>query len=263
MASDQVLQHFHPSEQEFIDKVLDWQDQVTSTYAPVLTPFLNPRQRIVLSQVLGRSDDFYYVFWGGYPEAENQRCLLAPNYFTWQYDDFSLLAIEIDYPRKFHHLEHRQILGAILKSGIKRDRLGDIINHDDVWQFFVDEAIAAYLSMEVKRIGRSPVSFECLTNAEQIISAQSDWTVRETLVTSLRLDAVISEAWHISRAKAKNLITAGAVKINWLLTESANNDIHLGDIISVRGYGRLRLDDIGQVTRKGKQRIQLGIIANK
>ena len=39
-----IYQHFSQDDIPFIDKGLEWIKRVEDTYAPVLTPFINPHQ---------------------------------------------------------------------------------------------------------------------------------------------------------------------------------------------------------------------------
>ncbi|OOL79762.1 RNA-binding protein, partial [Enterococcus faecium] len=79
-------------------------------------------------------------------------------------------------------------------------------------------------------------------------------------VSSMRLDSVISEIYNISRQRSKQLIEAGKVKVNW--TENTRPDfvLELLDIISVRGYGRVQIQELEGKTKKEKYRVLFGVL---
>lgn len=52
MEAANVKQHFRPDEAPFIDEVQGWIATATSEYRPVLTEFLNPRQRFIASTLV-------------------------------------------------------------------------------------------------------------------------------------------------------------------------------------------------------------------
>ena len=48
-----IYQHFSQDDIPFIDKGLEWIKRVEDTYAPVLTPFINPHQEQILRVLAG------------------------------------------------------------------------------------------------------------------------------------------------------------------------------------------------------------------
>lgn len=263
MIDNNILQHFQPEEELFIEQVRDWQQQVVSQYVPVLTPFLNPRQQRILQQVIGKTSDCRIAFGGGFSHAESQRALLHPEYFTVQAEDFAIVTFQLHFAKKFHQLSHRQILGTIISLGISRNRIGDIITEDGEWQFVIDESLADFLPLQLTHIGKVSVELERVNAPTQLFAAQKNWQSKEASISSLRLDVFVSEGLNISRQKAKHIIETGDVKRNWLKITQPNQMLEMGDIISIRHYGRLRFDGILTETKKGKLRIQLSILRNK
>lgn len=261
--NEQILQHFHSDEHAFVEKVADWISMVLDQYAPVVTPFLNPREVAIVSMVIGHDDEIQYEFFGGYPNAENQRCVIAPNYYDIQRNDFEIVAFDIHYAAKFNSIEHRQILGTLLGQGIERNRIGDIIQSNGDWQFFVDQNIADFLEFEMDKIGGSKVKLVRINQQSQIVQPTSDWKPLEITLSSLRFDTFLSEGFRIPRNKAKILIEGGAAKLNWGQVQDAKRPLNPGDIASVRGHGRLKYVETLMETKKGKLRVKIELIKNK
>lgn len=260
---NQLFQHFHPDEHAFVEKVTDWFNTVIDQYAPVVTPFLNPREVAIIMMIIGHNEEVKVDFFGGYPGAENQRAVLAPGYYDIQPSDFEIVAFDIHYAAKFNSIEHRQILGTLLGQGVERNRIGDIIQAKGDWQFFVDAKIADFLEFEVDKMGGSKVKLVRINKASQIIQPISDWKPMEVTLSSLRFDTFISEGFRIPRAKAKILIEGGAAKLNWGQVLDAKRPLSPGDIASVRGFGRLKYVATLMETKKGKIRAQIELIKNK
>ena len=57
-------------------------------------------------------------------------------------------------------------------------------------------------------------------------------------VSSIRLDSVLSVAFHTSRSSLTGLIAGGKVYVNSKLTESNSYTLKEGDVVSVRGMGK-------------------------
>ena len=73
---------------------------------------------------------------------------------------------------------------------------------------------------------------------------------------SLRLDAVASAGFGMSRNKMVDLISTGDVRINWKSAKQASQTLKAGDLVAIRGKGRLEIGDIS-ITKKERYRISL------
>jgi len=82
----------------------------------------------------------------------------------------------------------------------------------------------------------------------------------KTTVSSLRLDNLISTVYNISRQRSKQLIESGKVKINWSENLRPDFPLELLDIISVRGFGRIQIQELEGKTKKDKYRLLLGVL---
>jgi RNA-binding protein YlmH len=82
-------------------------------------------------------------------------------------------------------------------------------------------------------------------------------------VASLRLDAIVSSGFNVSRTKAAELISSGKVSLNHLECESSSKPVEENDIIAVRGMGRIKLLEVGKSSRKGRIFITLGVYPGK
>lgn len=256
---ENVYQHFRKEEQDFIDSVVDWSQRVSEQNAPYLTPFLNPRERMVVESIVGQYEDIDCHFFGGKKQAERARAYLSPPYFTPDDDDFHIVLGEILYPQKFAELSHGQILGTLLGAGIKRETLGDIITDGERWQFFVDERIFSYLVNQVDQVGRVKVELQ-QKNMEDQIEQKEKWDERTEVVSSLRLDVVLSSVFHLSRGKGKELIASGRVKVNWTETQQPDLELEPQDVLSIRGFGRVRIQEIQGRTKKEKYLLDVGVL---
>ncbi|GFZ07524.1 RNA-binding S4 domain-containing protein [Actinidia rufa] len=78
----------------------------------------------------------------------------------------------------------------------------------------------------------------------------------KTVEASLRVDAIASAGFKISRTKLADLISSGDVRVNWTTVTKSNTTIKTGDIISVSGKGRLKIGEINS-TKKGKFAVEL------
>ena len=78
-------------------------------------------------------------------------------------------------------------------------------------------------------------------------------------MASMRLDVLVSQAYGLSRTSSDKLLKAQKVFHNGRLCISSGQKIRQGDIISVRGYGKFLVEDLGKTSKKGRQFITLAI----
>lgn len=70
------------------------------------------------------------------------------------------------------------------------------------------------------------------------------------IVSSLRLDVLVSSFANISRKKAQELIRAGLVKVNHVILEETSYLCNNNSAISIRGHGRFYFNEIVKTTKK-------------
>ncbi|MFD1705813.1 RNA-binding protein [Siminovitchia sediminis] len=252
-----IYQHFRPEEKPFIDTVFDWRHLVENTYSPKLTDFLDPRQQYILQSVIGEGGDIQFGLFGGQEQSERKRALLYPDYFQPEEEDFQVGLYEIEYPKKFVRIEHPMVLGSLMSLGLKRDKFGDILVGEDQIQFFSSKEIERFLLSELKEVGRAAVRLKAIPLTKAIETTEK-WNEKEVSAASMRIDAIVSAAFNLSRQKSQVLIEQKRVKLNWKTVENPAAECMEGDIISGRRLGRCKIIDVLGTTKKNKARLKIG-----
>lgn len=246
-----IYQHFREEEKSFIDQVLSWKEEVEQSYIPKLTDFLDPREQHIFQSIVGQHSDFKLHFFGGGEQTERKRGILAPYYENLTEEDFHIGLLEASYSNKFVQITHRDVLGSLMSLGIKRKKLGDIIIHNDRIQILCDQEISTFLRFHLTGIRKAKVEF-CEKELRDFRPSQEEWIIISGTVSSLRLDAVISEIYQVSRQKAIDWIKKGAVKVNFRIVENPAFQVEEGDLFSIRKKGRSKFQAIHGKTKKGK-----------
>ncbi len=217
--------------------------------APVFIGFLDERQQAVAKGMIHPSNDVCVTFWGGHDEGERALLGISPTHLPLENDWFPLTVIAFHF-RTGRSITHRDVLGSLLASGVKREMLGDILCTDGLAVVFVKDEVAPYLQTEIAKIGGEGVRCEvpyigALPQAHTFIE-------RRDTVASPRLDAVLRVCLAVSREEAAKRIESGLVSVNHTVCESVSAEVHEQDILSVRGAGRFRVKQIGPITKKGR-----------
>lgn len=193
------------------------------------------------------------MFWGGFDGAERTVMGVFPEWEEAAEDKFPVSAV------KFTHgfskkLTHRDYLGTAMSLGIDRAKTGDILINGGTAYVFAASDIAEYIAGNINKIGNVGVKAEVLSAAAVDIP-QRMYRTEEKVCASMRLDAVISGVFNISRGESSELIGAGKVKLNYRETSNISAAVKEGDLVSLRGHGRFMLGEIGGETRKGRVHI--------
>ncbi|KRV43035.1 RNA-binding protein [Bacillus sp. TH007] len=254
-----IYQHFRKDEQPFVDQVLGWKNIVLEQYRMKLTDFLDPREQFITQSVIQHSDELGLMFFGGYEEAERKRALIYPDYLAPTIQDFELTCFQVNYAKKFISIEHPNLLGSLIGTGLKRQKFGDLLFSEDNVQFICTSDVADFVRAQLTHVGRAPVSLEEISKADlQPVISKTD--IKEDTISSLRLDAVCAAVSRQSRQKAQLLVKNGLVKVNWKVTEDPSFTIGEGDQLSVRGFGRFSLKTIDGKTKKDKFKVTFELL---
>ncbi|MFY3793477.1 RNA-binding protein [Ureibacillus sp. MALMAid1270] len=260
---EHLIQHFRKDEQPFIERVMEWQRDVEYRHHMRLTDFLDPREQFIVSAIIGQNDELSIHSYGVFEEPERKRMIICPSYMSPSVDDFQIKVFSIHYPSKFLQLKHRDVLGALLSLGMNRSKFGDIKIEDDVIQFVLSAEVAEYIQTNLVSIGKSKVQLEELNDIEKLIQSKEKWIEKSFTVSSMRLDTILSTTLKISREKSKLLIQSGKVKVNWTVRESVSFELQEGDILSISGFGRLKILTTEGRTKKEKIRLLIGHLEQK
>ena len=207
--------------------------------------FLDAREQELL-----KNNGISGTLFGGYEGAERRILGVFPD---WQEVNLSEYPIDlIKFTPKFDiSLSHRQYLGTILSLGIERDKIGDILAEPEFSYVFLSSDISEFVAENVKKVGRCGVFAE-FADIKTCQMPQKKFEIISAIVASMRLDAVISGILNKSRNDVKNMILSGRVSVNHFETEKTDFIVKEGDLLSIRGFGRAEIFEIGNKTRSDK-----------
>lgn len=254
---EHIIQHFRKDEQPFIEQVVGWVRETEDRYAPKKTDFLDPRQRFIVESIANQNEDIVVYTYGAFEQAERGRMFIAPSYFVPTNEDFDVVVFQMNYASKFLHLEHPDVLGALMSIGLERSKYGDIRVQEGHVEFAVAKEVADFVRLNITSIGKAKVQLEEVTEGTVLLKNTEHWVEELHIVSSMRLDTILSSVFDISREKSSVLIHGGKVKVNWVERDNPSFELHESDVLSIRGFGRLRVGMIEGRTKKDKIRLQI------
>ena len=222
--------------------------------------FLSPREARLSREYVERAGmDVICAVEGGYPDAERVKLFILPEFlgepeYLAPLVEEKLCLLRIS-GGGFCTLTHRDYLGSLLALGIERHVLGDVCVLDERSAILVCDAdIAAYICAELTRVGKDGVKIERLPWGTPIELPERYKPVSDT-VASARFDCVAAALAGLSREKAQMLIRAGECTVDYEPCEKCDKIIETPCVISLRGHGKYRVDDLGTQTKKGRLRL--------
>ena len=246
-----------------VSKMLDKIEFTTKRNSVEHTDFLDMRQRQLLEKILNEIKFTNYIAYGGYKTAERTTIIIYPEkleeiFKNNRFDYNSVIGIiRIVLPNELKGMyAHRNYLSGIIKIGIKREKVGDIITSLDGADIIVLKDTEKYVVDGLKELTRfSKAQFEIVKLSELKIEEPKTEKI-SIIIPSMRIDSIVSEAIRTSRAKATEVIKEVKVFINHELVVKGSKEIKTNDLITVRGKGRFKVGEILNSTKKGNLMVE-------
>ncbi|WP_425214743.1 photosystem II S4 domain protein [Tumidithrix helvetica] len=241
---------------DVVSRLLDRGDQALQKWETVCSDFLSPPELIEATTVLSKLTEIQFMAWGGYAQAERQRLAIARADLPLDLSMVSLAAVDVAGNFLFDTATHPDFLGAILGSGIERQKVGDVnVLGEKGAQVILVPELVEYVELHLTQVRTVPVKTRKIELTELKIRPPQ---VKEiaTVEASLRLDAIASAGFGMSRSKMVDLIASDDVRVNWKSVTQSSYQLKTGDLIAIRGKGRLTVGDIS-VTKKNRYRVLL------
>ena len=247
-----------------VSKMLDKIEFTTKRNSIEYTDFLDMRQRQLLEKVLKDIKYTNYIAFGGYKMAERTAIITYPEkleeiFIENRFDYNSVFGvIRIVLPNELKGMyAHRNYLSGIIKIGIKREKVGDIITRFDGADIMVLKDAEKYVLDGLKELTRfSKAEFTTVKLSELQVEEPKTEKI-SIIIPSMRIDSIVSEAIRTSRAKATEVIKEEKVFINHELVVKGSKEVKTNDLITVRGKGRFKVGEILNSTKKGNLVIEI------
>ncbi|OKZ66086.1 MAG: hypothetical protein BHW02_02595 [Clostridium sp. 28_12] len=199
------------------------------------TDFLDLAQIELVQNYIDKLKIENYMSYGGFEQAERKMFVIYPEKFNSTVVEKNLASIvkivRIQLPDELKgKYTHRDYLGAVIKLGVKGEKF------DISGAKFVGYNIDGLLIEKIDNLRTVEVRRE----------------ERDIIVSSLRLDNVISELARCSRNKALDIINMERVFVNFQCETKKTKQIKTGDMVTIRGKGRFYIKELVGQTKSGR-----------
>lgn len=263
MLREEILNKYKDEERLLVSKILDKIELADKNNVTENTDFLNLNEQFLAKKILNKVKR-KGIFYGCFEEAERKMLFLIPKKnennlenLKINYNNYiGVIRIKLSSKIQEKYI-HRNYLGALMKLGLKREKIGDILVDNEGADIIACEEIIKFLKLNLqtlKRFNDCDVQEVEIENIKKVVIIPKYKIIQ---VSSMRLDNIISELVNTSRNKANQIILEQRVFLNYVCETKNTRQIKEKDVIAIRGKGRFKIDEIIGNTKKGKLNIKI------
>lgn len=223
-----------------LSRIDDWLDAYKRG-KNIYTPFLKPDELLVLQKYVGKNAILKF----NNPIKNGEKKVVG--FINNEFIPFPTCLLKSSYDNRFISLRHQDVLGAIANLGIELNQIGDMVVLENAIYIACTNNIKDYLIENLKKINQVNTSFIETDEEIEITYKFKTW---EVVVTNNRLDIVVAACTKKSRKIAQDLIKDELVKVNYQPLEDTTYLCNNDDVISVRGFGRFKINFLDRKTKK-------------
>ena len=258
MSKQNILDEYKKQEDKILlSQILDKLEFCAKRNKIEYSDFLDMYQVSLVRNFLRKIQCNTYILYGGFQNSERQIAIFYPETYNLDmvqknYNKiFKIIRINLPEEEKGKY-SHRNYLGGIVKLGIKREKVGDILVSNDGADIIVKEEIAERLKHELGTLTRFQNAKIEIEEIENIRKQEIKVEEISIIVPSLRLDNIVSDLAKTSRNKAVQIINQERVFVNGQNETKVSKNLKLNDIITIRGKGRFIIKEYAGTTRSGR-----------
>ena len=258
MDKQQLLQDYKKQEDKIcLSQILDKIEFSRTREKIEYTDFLDMYQVALVENFLRKIKFQNYQLYGGYDEAERRILVVYPEKYNEKmleknYNKMvKIVRVQLPQEEKGKY-SHRNYLGGIVKLGLKREKVGDIIVQEQGADIITIQDFADILKQQLPSLTRFENSQITIEEIENMQKREVKIEQVKIIVPSLRLDNFVSDLARTSRSKAVQIIDQERVFVNGQNETKASKQLKLNDIITIRGKGRFVIKEFSGTTRSGR-----------
>lgn len=258
MNKEEILRNYKNNDDKLlVSKMLDQIELCSKRDKIQNTDFLDERQKNILQKTLNRMKLENYIVFGGFEESQRNTYIFYPEKWTReiveQNYDKVMQVIEVILPNELQgKYTHKDYLGGLMKLGLKREKIGDIVVWNEGAHIIVLNEIVPFLEQHLTTLTRFQKAQITVKNIKDLHPCSIQKEEIEIMVSSMRLDNIVSELVKTSRAKSEEIVREQRVFINYEVVEKVSKNINIGDKITIRGKGKFIIKEQVGNTKKGR-----------
>lgn len=212
----------------FIQKNLTRLNNNQSTY------FLDPRELQEVKSKLKKNE--YQIY---FPYKDSEKNII----YKKNVPEVLLYEIKTKVP-----LRHQDILGTIFSLNISPELFGDILLIDGRYFIYILPLVRNYFEANFLMVKNSFIELELL-DIDYLKDFERSYEKLELIVSSERIDTVISSICHTGRSNISEMIKKKEIMLNYDFLNNSSYKLKIGDIFSIKKIGKFKYNGILKNTK--------------
>lgn len=146
-------------------------------------------------------------------------------------------------------LRHQDILGTMYSLNISPDLFGDILIIDNKYYIYILPILKNYFLSNFLMVKNSKVTLKEI-DINLLKDYERNYEKFEIIVSSTRIDTVISSILHTARSNINNLIKKKSIMLNYEYLINSDYKLKENDTFSIKKVGKYKFGCIKKNTKK-------------
>jgi len=217
-----------------------------------ITGFMPASTASSIKQALQEDPRVSVRTYGGYRGASRELVAVGPAGFDWEGFDPGISYLYV----RSSDADPEEMVSYLKAAGAKESELGDVFRSGKGVGVVAEGRAAARMLARGITVQGFPAEAEEADPFELAFPGQSKKEIRSS-VGSMRLDAIAACGFPASRTRLAAEIELGRAKLNGRTVTDPAAKVRQGDVIIIKGRGRIVLDEEGPATRKGRISVRM------
>lgn len=220
----------------FIEKNLNKFKNNSYTY------FLDPKELNLVKSKLHK--DEYKVY---YPYKDSEKNILYKNNIP------EVLLYEI---KSKIELRHQDILGTMYSLNIDSSLFGDILLIDNRYFIYILPVVRNYFESNFLMVKNAKVELEEI-DINYLKDYERSYETLELIVSSLRVDTIVSSICHTSRSNISDMIKKKEIMLNYDYLKNSDYKLKDKDTFSIKKIGKFKFNGVLKNTKSNHYIIEV------
>lgn len=154
------------------------------------------------------------------------------------------------------NLRHQDILGTMYSLNIASDLFGDILVIDNHYYIYILPIVQNYFESNFLKVKNSKVLLKEI-DLDILSNYHRSYEEIELIVSSLRIDTILSSIIHTGRSHVEDYIKRKEVLYNYDFLRDTDIKLKEGDVFSIKKIGKYKFDSIIKSTKQGNMIIKI------
>ena len=206
------------------------------------TGFLDPKELDEVKRKLEKNS--YSIY---YPYKDSEKNII------YNKKEPNVLLYEI---KSKVELRHQDILGTMYSLNISPELFGDILLIEGRYYIYILDAVRNYFESNFLMVKNSYIELEQI-DLEYLVQYERNYETFEIIVSSNRIDTVISSICHTGRSSISDMIKNKEIILNYDYLKDGSYKLKENDVFSIKRVGKFVYNGVLKNTKSNHYIIEI------